>query len=37
MNATLYATFAIFGVLSGSFFNILGTKIIGTIAVAAEQ
>jgi MFS family permease len=28
MNATLYATFAIFGVLSGSFFNILGTKIL---------
>lgn len=28
MNATLYATFAIFGVLSGSFFNILGTKLL---------
>jgi len=28
MNATLYATFSIFGVLSGSLFNILGTKIL---------
>jgi hypothetical protein len=28
MNATLYATFSIFGVLSGSLFNLLGTKIL---------
>eukprot|EP00578_Thalassiosira_sp_NH16_P010867 CAMPEP_0181121678 /NCGR_PEP_ID=MMETSP1071-20121207/24875_1 /TAXON_ID=35127 /ORGANISM="Thalassiosira sp., Strain NH16" /LENGTH=755 /DNA_ID=CAMNT_0023206531 /DNA_START=28 /DNA_END=2295 /DNA_ORIENTATION=- len=28
MNATLYATFSIFGVLSGSLFNILGTKLL---------
>lgn len=28
MNATLYATFSIFGVLSGSMFNLLGTKIL---------
>jgi MFS family permease len=28
MNATLYATFSIFGILSGSLFNLLGTKIL---------
>eukprot|EP00581_Thalassiosira_minuscula_P019344 CAMPEP_0183713240 /NCGR_PEP_ID=MMETSP0737-20130205/8138_1 /TAXON_ID=385413 /ORGANISM="Thalassiosira miniscula, Strain CCMP1093" /LENGTH=901 /DNA_ID=CAMNT_0025941993 /DNA_START=330 /DNA_END=3035 /DNA_ORIENTATION=- len=28
MNATLYSTFSIFGVLSGSLFNMLGTKIL---------
>lgn len=34
MNAALYATFSIFGVLSGSLFNLMGTKILMSFGAA---